>query len=110
MWTLESACLVGARKQLPRSYAVLRMCPRIFGEVAESTRSSVVTTVQKLRIKGVFTPFCKGLGIYCNGFWGCGALGPHKYNQSDLSHAIKEVDIVEEEIPINTLYHRYIYA
>ena len=41
--------------------------------------------------KRVFTPFCKGLGIYCNGFWGCGALGPHKCNRSDLSHFIKEV-------------------
>jgi hypothetical protein len=45
------------------------------------------------------------LGIYCNGFSGCGALGPHKCNQSDLSHSIKEIEIVEKNIPINTLWH-----
>ena len=48
-----------------------------------------------------FTPFLKGLGIYCNRFWGCGALGPHKCNRSDLSHSIKEVEIVEEKISIH---------
>ena len=53
----------------------------------------------------MFTPFCKGLGIFCNGFWGCGTLGPHKCNRSDLSHSIKEVEIVEEKIPINRSWH-----
>ena len=53
-----------------------------------------------LRTKRGFTPFCKGLGIYCNGFWRCGALSPHKCNWSDISHSIKEVEIVEEKIPI----------
>ena len=27
-----------------------------------------------------FSPLCKGLRICCNGFWGCGPLGPHKCN------------------------------
>ena len=60
------------------------------------------------RLKGVFTPFCKGLGIYCNGFLGCGDLGPHKCTLSDLSHSIKEVEIVEGETPISI--HRGIDA
>ena len=81
-------CVVGAGTQLLRSSAVLRTCPRIFGEVAELTRCNAVTTAQKPRAKRVFTPFCKGLGPYCNGFWGCRALGPHKCNRSDLSHSI----------------------
>ena len=41
------------------------------------------------------------MGIYCNRFWGCGALGPHKCNLSDLSHSIKEVEIVKEKISIH---------
>ena len=79
---------VGAGKQLPGSCAVLRTCPKIFGEVAELTRRNVVLIAQKPRAKRVFTPFCKALGPYCNKFWGCRALGPHKCNQSDLSHSI----------------------
>ena len=59
------------------------------------TRCSAVTTTQRLETKRDFSPFCKGLGIYCNGFWGCGDLGPHRCNLSDLSHPIKEVEIVE---------------
>ena len=74
------------------------MRPRIFSEVVELTRHSAVTTTQRLKTKIGFTPFCKGLGIYCNGFWGCGDLGPHKCNLSDLSHSIKEVEIVGEKI------------
>ena len=72
----------------------------MFDEVVELTRCSVVIIVQKSRTKRVFTPFCKGLGIYCNGFWGCGALGPHKCNQSDLSHSIKEEEIVKGKTSI----------
>ena len=72
------------------------MCSKIFGEVVELTKPSTVITTQKPRTKRGFTPFCKGLGIYCNGFWGCGALGPQKCNLSDLSHSIKEVEIVEK--------------
>ena len=53
------------------------------------------------RLKGVFTPFCKGLGIYCNGFWGCGGLGLHKCNLSGLSHSIKEVEIVKKRTSIH---------
>ena len=41
------------------------------------------------------------MGIYCNGFCRCGALGPHKCNLSDLSHSIKEVEIVKEKISIH---------
>ena len=41
------------------------------------------------------------MGIYCNEFWGCGALGPHKCNLSDLSHSIKEVEIVKEKLSIH---------
>ena len=85
---------VGVGKQLLGSCAVLRTCPRIFNKVAELGRCSAVTTAQKLRAKRVFTPFCKGLGPYCNGFWGCRALSPHDCNRSDLSHSIKEVEIV----------------
>ena len=43
------------------------------------------------------------MGIYCNGFWGCGALGPHKCSLSELSHSIKEVEILKEEIPIHCI-------
>ena len=82
---------VGAGKKLLGSYAFLRTCPRIFDEVTELTRCSAVTIAQEPRDKRVFTPFCKGLGPYCNDFWGCGALGPHKCNRSDLNHSIKEV-------------------
>lgn len=71
---------VGVGKQLPKSHAILRTCPRIFGEVAELTRRNAVTTTQGPKTKRGFAPFCKGLGIYCNGFCGCGALGPHKCN------------------------------
>ena len=77
------------KKEASKSYTVLRMCPRIFDEVAELTRCSTVATAQWLKTKKGFTPFYKGLGIYCNGFWGCGALGPHKCNLSDLSQSIK---------------------
>lgn len=72
---------VGARKQLSGSYAVSRTCPRVFGEVAELTRHNAVSIAQGPKTKRGFTPFCKGLGIHCNGFWGCGALGPHKCNR-----------------------------
>lgn len=92
--------LVGAGKQLPGSYIVLRKCTRIFDEVAGMTRRNMVTTTQRPKTKRDFTPFCKGLGIYYNGFWGCGALGPHKCNRSDLSLPIKEVEIVEGEISL----------
>ena len=85
---------IGVGKKLLGSCTILRTCPRIFGEVAEVARHSAVTTTQKLRAKRVFTPFCKGLGPYFNGFWGCRALSPHDCNQSDLSHSIKEVEIV----------------
>ena len=88
--TSECWGVVGAGKQLLESCVVLRTCPKIFSEVAELTRNNVVITTQKPRTKRVFTPFCKVLGPYCNGFWGCGALGPHECNQSDLSHSIKE--------------------
>ena len=30
--------------------------------------------------KGFLPQFVKGLGIYCNGFWGSGPLGPLKCN------------------------------
>ena len=30
--------------------------------------------------KGFFPQFVNGLGIYCNGFWGSGPLGPLKCN------------------------------
>ena len=73
----------------------MRTCPRIFGEVVELVTRSAVTTTQKPRAKRVFTPFCKGLEPYCNGFWGCRALSPHDCNRSDLSHSIKEVEIVK---------------
>ena len=71
---------VGVGKKLPESSAVSRTCPKIFGEVAELTRRSTVTIAQRPKTKRGFTPFCNGLGIYCNGFWGCGSLGPHKCN------------------------------
>ena len=45
------------------------------------TRRSTISIAQGLKTKRGFTPFYKGLGIYCNGFWGCGALGPHKCNR-----------------------------
>ena len=92
---------VGVGKQLLGSCTVLRTCPRIFGEVAELTRRNAVTKIERSKTKRGFTPFCKGLGIYYNGFWGCGALGPHKCNLSDLSHSIKEVEIVKERISIH---------
>ena len=98
---------VGAGKQLPGSYVVFRMCPRIFGEVAELIRCNTVTTMRKTRIKWGFYPFCKGFGIYCNGFWGCGALGPHKRNRSDLSHSIKEIEIVEQKISMHRCLASY---
>ena len=55
-------------------------CPKIFDEVAELERRNAVNTTQNVKTKRVFTPFCKGLGLFCNGFWGCGDLGPHKCN------------------------------
>ena len=67
----------------------------------ELTRRSTVATTQRQKTKTGFTPFYKSLGIYCNGFWGCGDLDPHKCNLNDLSHPIKEVEIVEEKRPIN---------
>ena len=45
--------------------------------------------------KGFLTPFCKGLGLFCNGFQGCGALGPHECNLSDLSHTINREQMVK---------------
>ena len=90
--------IVGEGKKLPGSCVVLRTRPRIFDEVTELTRSNTVTTMQKPRIKGVLPHIVRVLGIYCNGFWGCGALGPHECNQSDLSHSIKEVELVEGKI------------
>ena len=52
------------------------------------------------RLKGIFTSFCKGLGIYCNGFWGCGDLDPHKCNQKwpkslykrSIDSKVKDID------------------
>ena len=35
------------------------------------------------------------------GFGGFGAFGPQKSNLSDLSHSIKEVEIVKEQISIH---------
>ena len=61
-----------------------------------------------MKTKRGFTPFCKGLGIYCNGFWGCGALGPHKCNLSDLSHSIKEVEIEKERISIHCISDTFV--
>ena len=81
----------------------MRTCPRIFVEVAKLTRRNTVTTSQRLKTKRGFTPSCKGLGIYCNGFSRCGALGPHKCNLSDLSDSIKEVEIVKERISIHCI-------
>ena len=46
------------------------------------------------------------MGIYCNGFWGCGALDPHKCNQSELIHSIKEVEIVKGNISTGRSSHR----
>jgi hypothetical protein len=65
-------------------------CPKIFDEVVKLARCNAVNTAWNPKTKRVFTPFCKGLGLFCNEFWGCGALGPHKCNRSDLSHSIKE--------------------
>ena len=67
-------------------------------------RHNAVITAQNPRTKRVFTAFCNGLGIYCNGFSGCGDLGPHKCNRSDLSHSIKEVYIVKEKILIHLCF------
>ena len=95
-----------SRKAASRKLHNSRTSPRIFGEVAEPTGCGAVTTAQKTRAKKVFTPFCKGLGPYYNGFWGCRALGPHKCNRSDLSHSIKEVEIVKGKISIDRSSHR----
>ena len=92
-----------SRKVASRKLHSLRTCPRIFDKVVELTRCSTITTTQRSKTKRGFTPFCKGLGIYCNGFWGCGFLGPHKCNLSDLSHYIKEVEIVKERTSIHCI-------
>ena len=96
---------VGEGKYLAKSYVVLRTCPRIFSEVAELTRHSTITTTKRLKTKRGFTLFCKGLGIYCNGFWGCGALGPHKCNQKWPKSLYKRSRDSKGK-DINTLYHR----
>ena len=70
-----------SRKAASQKLRSSRTSPRIFDEVVELTGHGMVTTAQTPKTKRVFTPFCKGLGIYCNGFWGCGPLGPHKCNQ-----------------------------
>ena len=69
------------RKAASQKLRSLRKSPRIFSEVVEPTGHDTVTTTQRLKTERGFTPFCKGLGIYCNGFWGCGSLGPHKCNR-----------------------------
>ena len=98
--TIEYWGPVGVGQQLLENYAVLRTCPKIFDKVAELARRNVVITAGNPKTKRVFTPFCKGLGLFCNGFGGCGALGPHKCNQSNLSHSIKEEKIVKGRISI----------
>ena len=89
-----------SRKAVSRKQCSSRTTPRIFDEVAEPTGRGTDTTAQRPKTKRGFTLFCKGLGIYCNGFWGCGALGTHICNLSDLSHPIKEVEIVEGTISL----------
>jgi hypothetical protein len=57
------------------------MCPKIFGEAAGLARRNTVNTVWNPKAKRVLTPFCKGLGLFCNEFWGRGALGPHEVDK-----------------------------
>jgi hypothetical protein len=64
--------------------------PKIVGELAELARRNMVNIAWNPKTKRVFTPFCKGLGLFFNGFWGYGALGPRECNLSDLCHTIKE--------------------
>ena len=78
----------------------MRKGPKIFGKVAELARRNAFNITWNLKTKRVFTPFCKGLGLYCNRFWGYGALGRHKCNRSDRSHSIKEIEIVKGKISI----------
>ena len=101
-WVLGSCW---SRKAASRKLRSLRIGPRIFSEVAELTRRSAVTTTQRLKSKMGFTPFCKGLRIYCNGFWGYGALGPHKCNQKWPKLLYKRSRNSRGK-DINTLYHR----
>ena len=75
----NAAVCCWSRKEASWKLVSSRTSPNIFDEVAELTRCGAVTTTQRPNTKGGFNPFCKGLGIYCNGFWGCGPLGPHKY-------------------------------
>ena len=72
--------------------------PRIFGEVAELARHIVVNIAQKPKTKRVFAHFVKGLGLFCNEFWGYGYLGPHECNLSNLSHTIKKEWMVKGKI------------
>ena len=74
------------------------MCQKIFGEVAGLARHNTVNTAWNPKTKRGFTPFCKGLGLFCNVFLGYEALGPHECNRSDLSHSIKEEYIVKGKI------------
>ena len=76
-WVL-GACW--SRKVACQKLRSSRTSPRIFSEVAKLIGHGAITIAQRPKTKRGFTPFCKGLGIYCNGFWGCRDLDPHKCN------------------------------